>query len=294
MSNNQQPNGIGQSSADTTTHNGQNNGVGNMAAMGQGAIPNPMLHAQIPQLLGLMSNPALAAAAASSGALLPSAAMMSTNGAFMTLQDPFGVMNQGNTAGNTTGTATGHTPILPFATQPHQVGSANAAAAAAYEESQGGGKGKAGIRNDLSAEERARQNRDRNREHARSTRLRKKAYVQKLSELVECLHAERTEEVRQRRVAIQHLSEMQNVRRNVVRTFLRYHANYEPSERKWETLLEENFWLKQPITPYRSFPRAEIERVSSKRAFVHLVLPQCSLFYVLPFRTAALFGDAKA
>ena len=120
---------------------------------------------------------------------------------------------------------------------------------------------RAARRTDLTPEERAKQNRDRNREHARSTRLRKKAYVQKLKELVEGLHAERTEEVRQRRVAIQHLAEMQNVRRGVVRSFLRFHAQFEPDPRKWETILEDDFWLKQPVTPYRSFPRTEIEQV---------------------------------
>ena len=120
---------------------------------------------------------------------------------------------------------------------------------------------RAGRRTDLTPEERAKQNRDRNREHARSTRLRKKAYVQKLKELVEGLHAERTEEVRQRRVAIQHLAEMQNVRRGVVRSFLRFHSQFEADPRKWETILEDDFWLKQPVTPYRSFPRTEIEQV---------------------------------
>lgn len=113
---------------------------------------------------------------------------------------------------------------------------------------------------DLTPQEKARQNRDRNREHARSTRLRKKAYVQKLKELVEGLHAERTEEVRKRRVAIQHLSEVQGVRRAVVRSFLRFHSNYESDERKWSTILEDTFWLKQPVTPYRSFQRSEVEQ----------------------------------
>ena len=114
---------------------------------------------------------------------------------------------------------------------------------------------------EMTAEERAQQNRDRNREHARSTRLRKKAYIQKLKELVEGLHAERTEEVRQRRVAIQHLAEMQNVRRAVIQTFLKFHAGYEKDDRKWSTILEDDFWLKQPVTPYRCFRRSEIEQV---------------------------------
>jgi len=124
---------------------------------------------------------------------------------------------------------------------------------------------------DLTSEERAQQNRDRNREHARSTRLRKKAYVSKLKELVDGLHRERTEEVRQRRVAIQHLAETQDVRRAVVRSFLRFHASYETDKRKWTTLLEDGFWFKQPLTPYRYFRRSEIENVSkihaNKRAF---------------------------
>ena len=114
---------------------------------------------------------------------------------------------------------------------------------------------------EFSASERAKQNRDRNREHARSTRLRKKAYVAKLKDLVEGLHSQRTEDMRQRRVAIQHLSEVQSVRRNVVRSFLNYFSSYERDERKWVTIMEDSFWLKEPVTPYRSFRRAEIEKV---------------------------------
>jgi hypothetical protein len=124
---------------------------------------------------------------------------------------------------------------------------------------------------DLSSEERAQQNRDRNREHARSTRLRKKAYVSKLKELVDGLHRERTEEVRQRRVAIQHLAETQDVRRAVVRSFLLFHANYETEKRNWTTLLEDGFWFKQPVTPYRCFRRSEIENVSTSNATARII-----------------------
>jgi hypothetical protein len=113
----------------------------------------------------------------------------------------------------------------------------------------------------LTAAEKSKQSRERNREHARSTRLRKKAYVQKLKELVEGLHAERTEEVRKRRVAMQHLAEKQKVRRAVVRSFLRFHSSYESDPRKWMTILEDNFWFKHPVTPYRAFRRDEIEQV---------------------------------
>jgi len=117
---------------------------------------------------------------------------------------------------------------------------------------------------ELSTEEKAKLNRDRNREHARSTRLRKKAYVNKLKELVEGLHTERTEETKKTRVAVQHLTEVQAVRKSVMRTFLKYLSSYESDDRKWDTLMEDKFWFKQPITPYRSFPRFEIENECRK------------------------------
>mmetsp|Transcript_20766 Transcript_20766/g.29314 ORF Transcript_20766/g.29314 Transcript_20766/m.29314 type:complete len:959 (-) Transcript_20766:532-3408(-) len=162
--------------------------------------------------------------------------------------------------------------LPPNSSTAMQVQVAAAAAAAAAAPMRSGGKvnqndysdgnhsGGRSKRSNLTAAEKAKQNRDRNREHARSTRLRKKAYVQKLKELVDGLHAERTEEVRKRRVAIQHLAEVQSVRRAVVRTFLRFHSSYESDPRKWMTLFEDDFWLKQPVTPYRSFRRAEIEQ----------------------------------
>ena len=170
-----------------------------------------------------------------------------------------------------------HIPALPpnaSTAMQVQVAAAAAAAAAAPLKTVQTTKGKSkkeektnssrSRRTDLTPAERAQQNRDRNREHARSTRLRKKAYVQKLKELVEGLHAERTEEARKRRVAVQHLADVQGVRRAVVRSFLKFHSSYESDPRKWMTILEDNFWFKQPVTPYRSFPRAEIEQVSTK------------------------------
>jgi hypothetical protein len=132
---------------------------------------------------------------------------------------------------------------------------------------------------DLSANDRARHNRDRNREHAKTTRLRKKAYVEKLAKLVEGLHAERTEELRQRRVAIQHLSETQNVRRAVIRSFLQFNSRYERDRRKWSTILEDEFWLKQPVTPYRCFRRGEYERVRLSSA--HQLIAKCSYPFIV-------------
>lgn len=274
-----------------------------------------------PMMMNLMTNPALAAAAASSP-IFPPAAMLSNPSAFLAMPEAYamsgmhgqqtntengtahsGVQSQNNnnngngmvthlasslhipaaagasssqdknhsTITNSNGSTNGMAPLAPYGlpnagtsssmtmAMPNlQTVAASAAAASGSSDKEKRGRSS---RTDLTPEEKAKQNRDRNREHARSTRLRKKAYVQKLKELVECLHAERTEEVRQRRVAVQHLAEKQNVRRSVVRNFLRFHTSYETDSRKWATLLEDDFWLKQPVTPYRSFRRSEIEQV---------------------------------
>lgn len=144
---------------------------------------------------------------------------------------------------------------------------------------------------DLTPEQRVKQNRERNREHARSTRLRKKAYVQKLKELVEGLHAERSEEVRQRRVAIQHLSETQNVRRAVIHSFLKFHSSNETDKQKWSTILEDAFWLKQPVTPYRCFRRSEIEQVRQQKSKeAKAVWGYTCTYYALTYSQRRLLG----
>ena len=126
---------------------------------------------------------------------------------------------------------------------------------------------------DPSTEQKKQSSRDRNREHARCTRLRKKAYVDKLKELVDGLHAERNEDARKRRAAVQRLAEVQELRRKVVNTFLEYHCSFESDYNKWKLIVEtggkkndddaeeEAFWMKQPVTPYRSFRRCEIQKV---------------------------------
>jgi len=117
---------------------------------------------------------------------------------------------------------------------------------------------------DLTPEEKKKLNRDRNRQHARSTRLRKKAYIEKLKQLVDGLHAERSEQDRKRRVEVQHLADMQKIRREVIKSFLAFHSGNVTDLKKWNNLLEEDFFLKQPVTPYRSFRCGEIE-MSSER-----------------------------
>jgi len=220
-------------------------------------------------LMGLMSsNPALAA---SSHPLFPPSAMLSNPGAFLALQPEAFVAVGAAFAQQQQQAAPSSATMYHNNTKTSATNSAKAPLQAA---ATGGGDhnnhsnaAAAFQQHPLDKEEfltpaqRAKQNRDRNREHARSTRMRKKAYVQKLKDLVEGLHAERAEQVRARRVAVQHLAEQQQVRRSVVRRFLQYHCNFERAPRQWKTLLEDDFWLKQPVTPYRAFRRAEIEKV---------------------------------
>eukprot|EP00980_Cylindrotheca_fusiformis_P024177 scaffold11589_cov117-Cylindrotheca_fusiformis.AAC.11 len=251
-------------------------------------------------LLELMTNPALAAAAAASP-LFPPAAIITNPGALYAMPDAFasnGGVNMQNTHGAVPqhhANSQGNNNQMNMTNQQHayqfQIGqhiasmqahgvppsifpqptsdassfqAKLAAAPGAFTygtEPHAAKETKKGRRKkDLSPTEKAKQNRDRNREHARSTRMRKKAYIQRLKELVEGLHAERTEEVRKRRVAIQHLADVQNVRRAVIRSFLQFLASYERDKRKWSTIIEDDFWLKQPVTPYRCFRRSEIEK----------------------------------
>ena len=290
-------------------NNGMAGGTNNQTPMGQS-----MMAGQIPpQLVNLMANPALAAQANLFSN--PGSAMLPNAGGFLSMPgNPgqalmipnIGAINSSLMGGNTdasqntmTSASSANTPIAPMAGvnnmmgQSHNslplppIGPTSASAGTASSS-----KGQNGV--ELSAQDRARQNRDRNREHARSTRLRKKAYVQKLKELVEGLHAERTEEVRQRRIAIQHLAEMQNVRRNVTRNFLKFLSNYETDERKWATILEDDFWLKQPVTPYRSFRRAEIEKVSlGFREDETIVTEPCSVLNLTHSLFSMTFRNAE-
>jgi hypothetical protein len=103
--------------------------------------------------------------------------------------------------------------------------------------------------------------RERNRDHARSSRQRKKQYVHQLQSMIENLHTERNADIRTRTEEAKRAVDIQKTRRRVMVTFLDYHSQYQSDPRKWSTILEESFWLKQPITPFRSFRRNEVENV---------------------------------
>lgn len=117
---------------------------------------------------------------------------------------------------------------------------------------EGGGKRS---KPDLEPEEKARQNRERNRAHARSTRLRKKAYVNLLSDEVTRLTQERELREQEAKIMKERAEEGFKVRKWVLRTFFDLHAGGETDVGRWNAILAPEFTFVQPITPFRSFDR---------------------------------------
>lgn len=108
--------------------------------------------------------------------------------------------------------------------------------------------------------EKAKANRDRNREHARNTRLRKKAYLEKLKASVDDLCRERDSLVSERASAANLLIEMHNTRTEVLMSFFALRTSNEKRRKLWSSVLDEScFTLIMPITPYRSFPASEVQ-----------------------------------
>jgi hypothetical protein len=97
-----------------------------------------------------------------------------------------------------------------------------------------------------------------NREHAKNTRIRKKHYIEALKESLKLLFDERDKIDKDRRSSLSRLAEQANVRKQVLQTMFFYRASAETSLKRWGSILDDNFQLVLPITPYRSFPPAEV------------------------------------
>jgi hypothetical protein len=121
-------------------------------------------------------------------------------------------------------------------------------------------------RKHMNADEKAKQNRDRNREHAKNTRLRKKAYVVKLKELVDQMNGQKDMEETERTALGEKIFDTHILRKNAVRLMLSYRAANVRDREKWVAILDEGFTFTLPITPYRSFNKGDI--VSSSRVIV--------------------------
>lgn len=122
---------------------------------------------------------------------------------------------------------------------------AAAAEVAALQVAQTKGEGRQ-KRAKLTPEERSRINRDRNREHARNTRLRKKAYMNKLKELVKVLTQERERLDRECRQTQLRSTEQADVRARVIRKFLDYRSSRQSDRSKWQSIVDPNVTLTTP------------------------------------------------
>ena len=106
-------------------------------------------------------------------------------------------------------------------------------------------------RQNLTPDERARQNRDRNREHARNTRLRKKAYVEELKRTLTELVSQRDAAEFEKRQSAQRELEQREVRFRVTEEFLKLRGRNETNFARWAAILEDGFSLTIPLTDYR-------------------------------------------
>ncbi len=121
----------------------------------------------------------------------------------------------------------------------------------------------------LSPEEKVRANRDRNREHARNTRLRKKVYLEKLKSTVDELCRERDTLVTERAGAANILVEMHNTRTEVLMSFFALRSANEKRRELWASILDEScFACVMPVTPYRSFPASEVQVSKCQRTIL--------------------------
>lgn len=112
-------------------------------------------------------------------------------------------------------------------------------------------------RQNLTPDERARQNRDRNREHARNTRLRKKAYVEELKRTLTALVAQRDAAELEKRHAAQRELEQREVRFRVIEEFLKLRARNERNFSRWAAILEDRFTFTLPLTDFRDMVQSE-------------------------------------
>ena len=109
----------------------------------------------------------------------------------------------------------------------------------------------------LTQEERAKQNRDRNREHARNTRLRKKAYVEELKRTLTELVAQRDAADLEKRHEAQRNREQREVRFRVMEEFLKLRGRNELNAARWVAILEDGFTFTLPRTSFRRMVDAD-------------------------------------
>eukprot|EP00617_Octactis_speculum_P024190 CAMPEP_0185749012 /NCGR_PEP_ID=MMETSP1174-20130828/7755_1 /TAXON_ID=35687 /ORGANISM="Dictyocha speculum, Strain CCMP1381" /LENGTH=584 /DNA_ID=CAMNT_0028424957 /DNA_START=79 /DNA_END=1833 /DNA_ORIENTATION=- len=100
--------------------------------------------------------------------------------------------------------------------------------------------------------------RDRNREHARNTRLRKKAYIEKLKQTVQVLSKECETITRDNQQDEVNETEILEQRHQVIQRMMNYRTSGVVNPEKWQAVLAQDFTMTLPITPHRFFNPNEV------------------------------------
>ena len=112
---------------------------------------------------------------------------------------------------------------------------------------------KISVRSSMTPAEKAKACRERNREHARKTRLRKKAYVDELKKNLNDLIEERDTALALEEQKAKILEQNRDVRFQVMQDFLNLRGNNERSAARWSAILvPEEFSLKMPKTNFQA------------------------------------------
>jgi hypothetical protein len=133
-------------------------------------------------------------------------------------------------------------------------------------------------RQNLTPDERARQNRDRNREHARNTRLRKKAYVEELKRTLTELVAQRDKADLEKRQSAQRELEQREVRFRVIEEFLKLRGRNEVNFSRWAAILEDGFSLVVPVCDFYTMQEPPVASFEQRLEGVSNVMADASNF----------------
>lgn len=109
----------------------------------------------------------------------------------------------------------------------------------------------------MTEQERAQQSRDRNRKHARNTRLRKKAYVEELKQTLNELVIQRERAASEQQQNRQREVDQREVRFRVIEEFLKLRGRNESDVSRWTAILAPTFSFSLPRTPFQEMVDGE-------------------------------------
>jgi PAS domain S-box-containing protein len=117
-----------------------------------------------------------------------------------------------------------------------------------------------------SIQEKLQSKRERNRQHAKNTRVRKKAYIETLKTTVDSYLKTKAVQDAELKLQAEHHAQVKLSRYKTLCCFMNYRVLGYVEPFKWNTILEPGFTCILPVTPYRSCPKVEI--FSNRRVIV--------------------------